>query len=72
MEIFRCGKEVVEILPIDLTLAGHEIDLTSGHEYKKIDDFSMKNMIFMPNLEALRAFPLSAKNRWEGHIQSAP
>ena len=35
MEMFRCGKEVVEILPIDLTWTGHEIDLTSGHEYKK-------------------------------------
>ena len=35
MEMFRCGKEVVEILPIDLTWAGHEIDMTSGHEYKK-------------------------------------
>ena len=35
MWMFRCGKEVVEILPIDLTWAGHEIDLTSGHEYKK-------------------------------------
>ena len=35
MEMFRCGKEVVEISPIDLTWAGHEIDLTSGHEYKK-------------------------------------
>ena len=35
MEMFRCGKEVDEILPIDLTWAGHEIDLTSGHEYKK-------------------------------------
>ena len=35
MEMFQCEKEVVEILPIDLTWAGHEIDLTSGHEYKK-------------------------------------
>ena len=35
MEMFWCEKEVVEILPIDLTWAGHEIDLTSGHEYQK-------------------------------------
>ena len=35
LEMFRCEKEVVEILPIDLTWAGHEIDLTSGQEYKK-------------------------------------
>ena len=34
MKMFRCGKEVVEISRIDLTWAGHEIDLTSGHEYK--------------------------------------
>ena len=35
MEMFWFEKEVVEILPIDLTWAGHEIDLSSGHEYKK-------------------------------------
>ena len=34
MEICQCGKEVVGILPIDLTWAVLEIDLTSGHEYK--------------------------------------
>ena len=26
MEMFRCGKEIVEILPIDLAWGGHEID----------------------------------------------
>ena len=31
MEMFQYGKEVFEMLPIDLTWAGHEIDLTSGH-----------------------------------------
>ena len=35
MEMFWGEKEVVEILPIVLTWAGHEIDRTSGHEYKK-------------------------------------
>ena len=35
MEMFWCEKEVVKILPIDLTWASHEIDLTSGHEYQK-------------------------------------
>ena len=35
MEMFLCEKEVVEILSIDLTWAGHEIDLTSGQECKK-------------------------------------
>ena len=38
--MFRCGKKVVEILPIDLRWAGHETDLTSGHEYKKIQIYN--------------------------------
>ena len=33
MEMFRCGKEVVEILPID-NWTGHKIDLISGREHK--------------------------------------
>ena len=49
MEMFRCEKEVVEILPIDLTWAGHEIDLTSGREYKKIQDIQIARTIYLMN-----------------------
>ena len=45
MEMFRCEKEVVEILPIDLTWAGHEIDLTSSHEYKKSKIYKLLELL---------------------------
>ena len=45
MKMFRCGKEVVEISPIDLTWASHEIDLTSGHEYKKSKIYKLLELL---------------------------
>ena len=45
MEMFWCEKEVVEILPIDLTWAGHKIDLTSGHEYKKSKIYKLLELV---------------------------
>ena len=45
MEMFCCKKEVVEILPIDLTWAGHEIGLTSGHEYKKSKTYKLLELL---------------------------
>ena len=47
--MFRCGKEVVKISPIDLTWAGHEIDLTSGDEYQKIQDIQVARTIDLIN-----------------------
>ena len=49
MEMCWCEKEVVEILPFYLTWAGHEIDLTSGHEYKKIWDIQIARIIDLIN-----------------------
>ena len=45
MEMFRCETDLVEILPIDLTWAGHEIDLTSGHEYKKSKIYKLLELL---------------------------
>ena len=43
--MFQCGKEIVEILLIDLTWAGPEIDLTSGHEYKKSKIYKLYELL---------------------------
>ena len=45
MEMFWCEKEVVEMLPIDLTWAGHEIDLTSVHEYQKSEIYKLLELL---------------------------
>ena len=54
MEMFRCGKEVVEILPIDLTWAGHKIDLTSGHEYKKSKIYKLLELLTSSTSKSLK------------------
>ena len=47
-------KEVVEILPIDLTWAGHEIDLTSGHEYKKSMIYKLLELLTSSTFKSLK------------------
>ena len=54
MEMFRCEKEVVEILPIDLTWASHEIDLTSGHEYKKSKIYKLLELLTSSTSKSLK------------------
>ena len=54
MEMFWCEKEVVEILPIDLTWAGHEIDLTSGHEYKKSKIYKLLELFTSSTSKSLK------------------
>ena len=54
MEMFRCEKEVVEILPIDLTWAGHEIDLTSGQEYKKSKIYNLLELLTSSTFKSLK------------------
>ena len=54
MEMFWCEKEVVEILPIDLTWAGHEIDLTSGHEYKKSEIYKLLELLTSSTSKSLK------------------
>ena len=54
MEMFRCEKEVVEILPIDLSWAGHEIDLTSGHEYKKSKIYKLLEQLTSSTSKSLK------------------
>ena len=51
MEMFWCEKEVVEILPID---AGHEIDLTSGHEYKKSEIYKLLELLTLSTSKSLK------------------
>ena len=52
--MFRCRKEVVEILPIDLTWAGHEIDLTSGHEYQKSKIYKLYELLTSSSSKSLK------------------
>ena len=54
MEMFWCEKEVVEILPIDLTWAGHEIDLTSGREYKKYKIYKLLELLTSSTSKSLK------------------
>ena len=54
MEMFCCEKEVVEILPIDLTWAGHEIGLTSGHEYKKSKIYKFLELLISSTSKSLK------------------
>ena len=49
MEMYWGEKGVVEMLPIDLTWAGHEIDLTLGHEYKKSEIWQIARTIDLIN-----------------------
>ena len=43
--MFPCGKEIVGILPIDTTWARHEIEVTAGHEYKKMQNIQVVGTI---------------------------
>ena len=52
--MFRCGKEVVQILPIDLTWAGHEIDMTSGHECKKSKIYKLYELLTSSSSKCLK------------------
>ena len=52
--MFRCGKEVVEILPIDLTWAGHEIDMNSGHQYKKSKIYKLLELLTSSTSRSLK------------------
>ena len=52
--MFRCGKEVVAILPIDLTWACHEIDLTSGHECKKYKIYKLHELFTSSSSKSLK------------------
>ena len=54
MEMFWCEKEVVEILPIDLTWAGHEIDLTLGHEYQKPEIYKLLELLTSSTSKSLK------------------
>ena len=54
MEMFLCGKEVVEISLIDLTWEGHEIDLNSGHEYKKSKIYNLFELLTSSTSKSLK------------------
>ena len=54
MEMFWCEKEVVEVLPIDLTWAGHEIDLTAGHEYQKSEIYKLLELLTSSTSKSLK------------------
>ena len=54
MDMFWCEKEVVEILLIDLAWAGHEIDLTSGHEYQKSEIYKLLELLTSSTSKSLK------------------
>ena len=57
MEMFRCEKKVVEIFA-HWPWAGHEIDLTSGHEYKKSKIYKLLELLTSSTSKSLKTLGL--------------